>query len=162
MNLKDIKTLIDHIAKSGLQEVDIETEELKIAVRRSIEGGLSVESLPSIPVAAPAAMPAAPAQITNPAATEAPAAAPTGSKNPNHIEIKCPMIGTYYSKPNPDSDVFVAVGQKVNKGDTLCIVEAMKLFNEIEAEVSGTIVEILVSDSTPVEFDQVLFIIDPS
>jgi len=154
MNIKEIKNLIDHIAKSGLQEVDIETEQIKIAIKRSAEGSaVSLGGgLAPLPTAAPVAAPVA---VTN----DAPAPAPAASKGES---IKSPMIGTFYNAPNPESEPFVGVGTKVNKGDTLCIIEAMKLFNEIEAEVSGTIVEILIDNATPVEFDQPLFIIDPS
>jgi len=152
MNIKEIKSLIDHVAKSGLQEVDIETEEIKLAIKRSADGsGVSLSPLPQMPTA------------PIPVATEAKESKPVSSPAPTKgQEIKSPMIGTFYNAPNPDSEPFVGVGTKVSKGDTLCIIEAMKLFNEIEAEISGTIVEIKVENASPVEFDQPLFIIDPS
>ena len=95
-------------------------------------------------------------------ASAPPASAPATTENDNHITIKSPIIGTFYRKPSPDKPNFVEAGDQVNTGDVLCVVEAMKLFNEIESELSGTIVKILVDDSSPVEFDQPLFIIDPS
>jgi len=153
MNIKEIKSLIDHVAKSGLQEVDIETEQIKLAIKRSAEGTavVSASPLPAAPIAsAPVATPTA--------TTESNTVAPTVKGE----TIKSPMIGTFYKSANPESEPFVGIGTKVNKGDTLCIIEAMKLFNEIEAEVSGTIVEICVENASPVEFDQPLFIIDPS
>jgi len=155
MNIKEIKNLIDHVAKSGLQEVDIETEQIKIAIKRSAEGsGVTLSNLAPLPSAAPAAPVAAPQAAAAPSP-----AAPAASKGE---PITSPMIGTFYNAPNPESEPFVGIGTKVSKGDTLCIIEAMKLFNEIEAEVSGTIVEILVDNASPVEFDQPLFTIDPS
>ena len=108
-----------------------------------------------VAVAAPAAAPA-------PVAAAAPAAAPAADDNSKYVTVKSPIIGTFYRKPAPDKPMFVEVGSTIGKGDVLCVIEAMKLFNEIESEVSGKIVKILVDDSSPVEFDQPLFLVDPS
>lgn len=152
MKAKEIQELIDFISKSGLDEVNIETEEFKIKVKKNTEAKI-------IQAAAPAPQPvAAPAQ----AAAPAPAAAPAASEDDKYITIKSPMIGTFYRTPNPDSPSFVNVGDSVKTGDTVCIVEAMKLFNEIESDISGKIVKILVDNATPVEYDQPLFLVDPS
>lgn len=157
MKVKELRELIDFISNTGLEEVNIETEEFKVKVKRSPD---SVAVAAPQVVAAPApAAPATPAASSAPAA-EKPAAAPAASSN--LIEVKSPMIGTFYRSPNPDSPSFVNVGDKIKSGDTVCIVEAMKLFNEIESEVSGTIVEILVENASPVEYDQPLFLVDPS
>jgi len=164
MKTKEIRDLIDFISKSGLNEVSIETEDLKIAIKRDAETKV-IESNHS--VSAPAQV-AAPAPAPQPAAAPAPAAeAPkeassAESAESNYVEIKSPMIGTFYRSPNPDTPAFVSVGDKIEKGQTVCIVEAMKLFNEIEAEVSGTVVKAMVENASPVEYDQVLFLIDPS
>lgn len=159
MDLKEIQSLIRFVAKSGAQEVSLETEDFKITIKT---GGEVVENQPTyIQAVAPApqmpvaAAPAAPA----PAAPAAEAPAETGG---NYITIKSPMIGTFYRSPSPDKDAFVKVGDEIAPGDVLCIVEAMKLFNEIESEVSGKIVKVLVDDQTPIEYDQPLFLVDPS
>jgi len=165
MKTKEIRDLIDFISKSGLNEVSIETEELKLAIKRDAETKV-IES--SVPAAAPAPAAPAPAPAAAPAPSAAPAeSAPAESKggsddSGNYVEIKSPMIGTFYRSPNPDTAAFVSVGDKVEKGDPVCIVEAMKLFNEIESEVSGTIVKVMVENASPVEYDQVLFLVDPS
>ncbi len=163
MKTDEIRDLIDFISKSGLNEVNIETSELKLHVKREPDQKIIKSAAPVVaaPVAAPApvAVPtpaAASAPPTpKPAATEAPA---TGKKT---VEIKSPMIGTFYRSANPDSPPFVQVGDKVTKGQTVCIIEAMKLFNEIESEVSGTIVKVLVENASPVEYDQPLFLVEP-
>ena len=156
MNLKDIQNLIKFVAKSGASEVKLEMEDVKITIRTGTEEKkqkVTYVEQPNMGVtpAAPVAEVAAPA-------TETPAEA----HDARYITIKSPIIGTFYRKPSPDKPVFKSVGDQINEGDVLCIIEAMKLFNEIESEVSGTIVKVLVEDSTPVEFDQPLFIIDPS
>lgn len=158
MKAKELRELIDFISSTGLEEVNIETEEFKIKVKRSPD---HVAVAAPAPVAAPVALPAAaPAPAVAP---QAPAAEkPAETKASNLIQIKSPMIGTFYRTPNPDSPAFVSVGDKVKPGDTVCIIEAMKLFNEIESEVTGTIVEILVENASPVEYDQPLFLVDPS
>jgi acetyl-CoA carboxylase biotin carboxyl carrier protein len=151
MKAKEIQELIDYISNSGLAEVKIKTEEFELSIKKYAEGPQIVH----------AAAPAAPAPIPTPAAPApaAPAAAPAPS---NLVEIKSPMIGTFYLTPNPDSPAFVSEGSSVKAGQTVCIIEAMKLFNEIESEVSGKIVKILVSNATPVEYDQPLFLVDPA
>ncbi len=158
MNPKEIKNMIDFIAKSGLAEVNIETEEFKIEVRRDAEATV-VASAPALPAAAPAPVAAAPA----PAAVEAPKAeAPKADDTSKYVEIKSPMIGTFYRAPKPEDPPFMSVGDSVSAGDKVGIIEAMKLFNEIESEISGTIVKVLVENASPVEYDQPLFLVDPS
>ncbi|MBV6647026.1 MAG: acetyl-CoA carboxylase biotin carboxyl carrier protein [Cyclobacteriaceae bacterium] len=161
MKAKEIRDLIDFISATGLEEVNIETEEFKISVKRTPEQ--NVVSSP-VPVAVPpvaAAPSAAPVPSPQPAA-EAPKGGEAPAGDTNLLTIKSPMIGTFYRTPNPDSPVFVQVGDKVGQGDTVCIIEAMKLFNEIESDVSGKIVKVLVDNATPVEYDQPLFLVDPS
>jgi acetyl-CoA carboxylase biotin carboxyl carrier protein len=160
MELKEIQNLIKFVAKSGVSEVHVEMGETKVTIKTGGDVVQQVVTAPAaIEVATPAAPVAAPAPASEPA-PPAPAAATT--ENDNHITIKSPIIGTFYRKPSPDKPNFVEAGDQVNEGDVLCVVEAMKLFNEIESEVSGTIVKVLVDDSSPVEFDQPLFIVDPS
>ena len=155
MKAKEIQELLDFIAKSGLNKVNIETEEFKISVQRdpTIK---HVASAPA-PLAAPAPVAAAP--IAAPAAAPA-AAAPAEAPASSHTALKAPMIGTFYRSAGPDSPSFVQVGDMVEKGQVICIIEAMKLFNEIEAEESGRIVKALVENATPVEYDQPLFLIE--
>ncbi|HAF47164.1 MAG TPA: acetyl-CoA carboxylase biotin carboxyl carrier protein [Cryomorphaceae bacterium] len=158
MDLKEIQALIKFVAKSGAQEVSLETEDFKINIKTGsdAEQPTIIQAMaPQAPVAmaaAPAPAPAAPAPVD-----EAPA-----DDNSSYITVKSPMIGTFYRSANPEADAFVKVGDEVNPGDVVCIIEAMKLFNEIESEVSGKIVKVLVDDQTPVEYDQPLFLIDPS
>ncbi|MDX5423160.1 MAG: acetyl-CoA carboxylase biotin carboxyl carrier protein [Hymenobacteraceae bacterium] len=165
MKAKDIQELIDFIAKSGLNKVNIETEEFKISVQREPNQKVKYVSEPApaqaaapapAPVAAPQAAPAVPAAA--PAAAPAPAA----SDESKYVAIKAPMIGTFYRSSSPEAPAFVNVGDEVKKGQVICIIEAMKLFNEIESEVSGKIVKVLVDNATPVEYDQPLFLVDPS
>ena len=160
MKAKEIRDLIDFISETGLEEVNIETEAFKIKVKRSLTQSGSAAPAPAAPAPAPAPQ-AAPAP--------APAAAPdSGSgggetnSDANLVTIKSPMIGTFYRTANPESDPFVKVGDAVKAGDAVCIIEAMKLFNEIESEVSGKIVKVLVENAQPVEYDQPLFLVDPS
>lgn len=156
MKAKEIRDLIDFISESGLEEVNIETEEFKIKVKRST--AQYSQSQPSAP--APAPTPAA--SPSAPAASQEEKSTPAASSDAHLITIKSPMIGTFYRSANPESDAFVNVGDAVKKGDAVCIIEAMKLFNEIESEVSGKIVKVLVDDAQPVEYDQPLFLVDPS
>ena len=160
MDLKDIQNLIKFVAKSGASEVKLETDDVKITIRTGQDNETTyVQQVPvSAPIqqVAPIQQQAAPVQETPVAAT------PTADDNSKYITVKSPIIGTFYRKPSPDKPVFVEIGQSIGEGDVLCVIEAMKLFNEIESEVSGKIVKVLVDDSSPVEFDQPLFLVDPS
>jgi len=167
MDLKEIQNLIKFVARSGAAEVNLETEDFKINIKTESavlsEAKTQVISMPQ-PVAAPApALAPAPAAPTAeaPAAPAAPAAEATEDDS-KYITIKSPMIGTFYRRPSPDKDLFVNVGDEISEGTVVCIIEAMKLFNEIESEVSGKVVKILVDDQSPVEYDQPLFLVDPS
>ncbi|MEL0072911.1 MAG: acetyl-CoA carboxylase biotin carboxyl carrier protein [Flavobacteriaceae bacterium] len=166
MNIKDIQNLIKFVAKSGAQEVKLEMEDIKITIKTSSDAQLPeanlVQQIQTLPTAIPAAAPVAAAPAAVPESAVAPEAATEESEDDNLITIKSPIIGTFYRKSAPDKPVFVEVGDTVKEGDVLCVIEAMKLFNEIESEVSGTIVKILVDDASPVEFDQPLFVIQPS
>jgi acetyl-CoA carboxylase biotin carboxyl carrier protein len=156
MKTSEIRDLIDFISKSGLNEVNIETNELKLSVKREPDQKV----FKSTPVIAPvAAAPAIAAPAAAPVAKAAPVAEPVSGKKT--LDIKSPMIGTFYRSGNPDTPPFVSVGDKVTKGQTVCIIEAMKLFNEIESEVSGTVVKVMVENASPVEYDQVLFVVEP-
>ncbi len=160
MDLKDIQNLIKFVAKSGASEVKLETDDVKITIKTgSDEKAETTTYVQQIPVNAPVAqapVAQAPAPVAAAVATE------VASEDSKYITIKSPIIGTLYRKPSPDKPVFVEVGQTIKEGDVLCIIEAMKLFNEIESEISGKIVKVLVDDSSPVEFDQPLFLVDPS
>lgn len=163
MNTKDIQQLIDFISQSGLDEVNIETADLKISVKR-YGTGAPVASAPA--PAAVAAAPAAPVAVPQPQATAPAVATPAVVATPkadtsNYVTIKSPMIGTFYRSSNPETPAFVEVGDSVSEGKVVCIIEAMKLFNEIESEVSGRIVKVLVENATPVEYDQPLFLVEP-
>jgi len=162
MDLKDIQNLIKFVAKSGASEVKLEMDDVKITIKT---GGdekehTYIQQMPAM--AAPQhqmmQQPPQPQTGVNPA----PANEESADENSKFITIKSPIIGTFYRKPSPDKPVFVEVGKSIAVGDVLCVIEAMKLFNEIESEVSGKIVKVLVDDSSPVEFDQPLFLVDPS
>ena len=158
METKDIQKLIDFIAQSGLDEVNIETSELKLAIKRySNVAPVAVQAAPA-PVA-PVSTPT-PAAVTPAAQPAAPAAQPAADTS-KLITIKSPMIGTFYRSGGPDKASFVEVGDEVTTGKVVCIIEAMKLFNEIESEISGKIVKVLVDNASPVEFDQPLFLVEP-
>lgn len=162
MKAKEIRDLIDFISSSGLEEVNVETPEFKISVKRS-PAVTTVPAAVSAPVAVAPAVPAAPvASAPAPAAPKSEAPAPAAGAASNLITIKSPMIGTFYRSPSPEADVFVKVGDTIKAGDPVCIIEAMKLFNEIESEISGKIVKVLVENASPVEYDQPLFLVDPS
>ncbi len=156
MDLKEIQNLIKFVSNSGVAEVKLETGDVKITIRTTFEG--SSQDITYVQQAPIQQAVAAPVMSSTPVL---PTAA-TEDDNSKYITIKSPMIGTFYRKPSPDKPVFIEVGSAIAKGDVLCVVEAMKLFNEIEAEISGKIVKILVDDMSPVEFDQPLFLVDPS
>jgi acetyl-CoA carboxylase biotin carboxyl carrier protein len=164
MNLKEIQNLIKFVAKSGASEVKLEMDDVKITIKTG-EGSTTKETIvQQIPVGNLPQQQAMPGQSV---AQETPAPSDTQEQakepeNNNYITVKSPIIGTFYRKPSPDKPVFVEVGDAIKEGDVLCTIEAMKLFNEIESEVSGKIVKVLVDDATPVEFDQPLFLVDPS
>ncbi|AZQ61997.1 acetyl-CoA carboxylase biotin carboxyl carrier protein [Flammeovirga pectinis] len=166
MKAPEVKDLISFIANSGLQEVNVETAEIKLHVKRNAEAiaatSVAAPVLAAQPVAPLATAPAAELPSSAPAVEASAAVEAPAADTSNYIEIKSPMIGTFYTAPNPDSDMFVNVGDSVKKGDVVCIIEAMKLFNEIESEVSGKIVKILVDNMSPVEYDQPLYLVDPA
>ena len=157
METKEIQKLIDFIAHSGLDEVNIETNELKISVKRyssTAAAPMVYQQQAPAPIATPAPAVVAPAV--------APATAVPKAEVSNLITVRSPMIGTFYRTPNPDKPVFVEIGDSIEPGQPICIIEAMKLFNEIEADVAGKIVKILVENATPVEYDQPLFLVEPA
>ncbi len=163
MELKEIQNLIKFVAKSGASEVKLEMGDVKITIKTGSDADTTI--VQQVPVAAQIPQAVAPSAPAAPAAPEAQASAPSkeiASDDSRYVTIKSPIIGTFYRKPSPDKPPFVEVGDNVGEGDVLCVIEAMKLFNEIESEVSGKIVKVLVDDSSPVEFDQPLFLVDPS
>lgn len=169
MKLTEIQDLIKFVARASVTEVEIEQKEFKITIKSEMPRGrgkkdeLMVQAI-QVPAGMPQAMMQAP-MMTAPAAAHSPApdASDSDAEETNdYIEVKSPMIGTFYRRPAPDKDLFCEVGDAVKQGDTVCVIEAMKLFNEIESEVSGKIVKILVDDNSPVEYDQPLFLVDPS
>lgn len=167
MTINEIQDLIKFIAKAGVTEVEIEKKDFKITIKSEMpkkKGGALSEATIQVPMPV-AAVPAAPVVAAAPATAPQPTAdpAPKAEENSdNYITVKSPMIGTFYRRSSPDKDPFVEVGNSIKVGDTLCVIEAMKLFNEIESELSGKIVKILVDDNSPVEYDQPLFLVDPS
>lgn len=161
MDIREIQNLIKFVAKSGATEVKLEMDDIKITIKTTsenatVENGTFVQHIPATMPQMQAAAPVAQAVES--------AAAPAAAANDDakYITVKSPIIGTFYRKPSPDKPMFVEVGSTIKTGDVLCVIEAMKLFNEIESEVSGKIVKVLVDDSSPVEFDQPLFLVDPS
>ena len=157
MKLKEIQNLIKFVAKSGANEVSLEMEDVKITIKTS-------SGTPPIVVQEPIVVPqqpVSPVSIPTPDTIEPTPEAPTDDES-NLITITSPIIGTFYRMPSPDKPTFVEVGDRISVGTVLCVIEAMKLFNDIESEISGKIVKILVDDSSPVEFDQPLFLVDPS
>jgi acetyl-CoA carboxylase biotin carboxyl carrier protein len=167
MDLKDIQELIKFVAKSGATEVDLEIDNIKISIKspaKKKRGGTDEDEITTIiPPQAPVQVMAAPIVSATPVATiTANPPVPAADENSNYITIKASMIGTFYRSTSPESPPFVSVGDIIKEGDALCVIEAMKLFNEIESEISGKIVKVLVDDSTPIEFDQALFLVDPS
>lgn len=152
MDLKQIKNILDLISESDVNEVSIEEGDFKIKVKKKGDVEHVTYTQPAAPPQ-PAATPSPAPEAAAPQTSGSSASPADGDT------VKSPIVGTFYQSPSPDADPFVTIGSKVNKGDTLCIVEAMKIMNEIEAEFSGTVQEILVKDASPVEFDQPLFII---
>ncbi|WP_417885475.1 acetyl-CoA carboxylase biotin carboxyl carrier protein [Zunongwangia sp.] len=169
MDLKEIQNLIKFVAKSGASEVKLETGDVKITIRTGSDekettvvqqvpmGGQPMQQMP-----VQQQQPAAPTQPAQESAETKEKETKPEEDTSKYITVKSPIIGTFYRKPSPDKPVFAEVGTTVKEGDVLCVIEAMKLFNEIESEVSGKIVKVLVDDSSPVEFDQPLFLVDPS
>ena len=169
LDIKEIQELIKFVAKSGVSEVDLEMGDMKISIKTPPKKGKGqVETVvQQIPVATAPAI--APVTVQSPpivaAAPEVASETPVASSDTDdskYVTIKSPMIGTFYRKPSPDKDPFVNVGDEVNVGTVVCVVEAMKLFNEIESEISGKIIKVLVEDMSPIEYDQPLFLVDPS
>ena len=161
MNLKEIQNLIKFVAKSGATEVKLEMNDVKITIKTVDEQTKAdttyIQQMPALAPQVASAPVAAPQVSSTPAEVSLETVEDT-----NYITVKSPIIGTFYRKSSPDQPAFVEVGDTIKEGDVLCIIEAMKLFNEIESEVSGKIVKFLVDDATPVEFDQPLFLVDPS
>ncbi len=163
MELKEIQNLIKFVAKSGANEVKLEMGDIKITIKTGAQRHETNYFQQSSPVSTPVQVQAE--MLPTPVASEAATAATDAGDEDDaskYIMIKSPIIGTLYRKPSPDKPVFVKVGDTIEAGDTVCVIEAMKLFNEVESEVSGKIVKVLIEDSSPVEFDQPLFLIDPS
>jgi len=159
MDLKEIQNLIKFVANSGVAEVKLEMDDVKITIRTTIESKdpetTYIQQLPAQNTLQTAVAPVVPAPVVV-------VATPVADENSKFVIIKSPIIGTFYRKPSPDKPMFTEVGSVISKGDVLCVIEAMKLFNEIESEISGKIVKILVDDMSPVEYDQPLFLVDPS
>lgn len=171
MTQKEIQELIKYVSKSGVTEVEIEKKDFKITIKseskleKAEDKVVYIQQQPmqqaqmpqqQVPAQMPQAAPAAPAPA------EAASNVSASNEDAKYITVKSPMIGTFYRSSSPDKPVFVEVGDSIKEGDTICIVEAMKLFNEIEAEVSGKIVKVLVDDASPIEYDQPLFLVDPA
>lgn len=157
MDLKQIHELIKIINKSNIGEISIEDKDGKVTIKQKEEQVVTVAAAPQHQVFTTAAQ--APAPAAAPAAPAAPAAA--APKADNYITIKSPMIGTFYRRAAPDKPILAEVGSEIAPGKVVCIIEAMKLFNEIESEIKGTIVKVLVEDASPVEYDQPLFLVEP-
>ena len=168
MDYKELKDFIKSVAKSGVNEVDIKTDEMKLSIKVNSESNRATHTetiIQPVPFHTPLATGTILQQPVQNLQTQAPVETTQKeekTEDSNYITIKSPMVGTFYRKPSPDKDPFVNVGDNINENSVVCIVEAMKLFNEIEAEVSGKLVKILVDDSSPVEFEQPLFLVDPS
>jgi len=161
MNLNEIQDLIKFVAKSGVSEVEIEQKDFKIIIKSEQKSKGSDQPI-IVQAAAPAIAAPAPVPVAAAPAPVVASAPPASGDVSNLITVKSPMIGTFYRSSGPDKDPFINVGDSIAKGNTLCIIEAMKLFNEIESEVSGKIVKVLVDDASPVEYDQPLFLVDPA
>ncbi|MGZ3864924.1 MAG: acetyl-CoA carboxylase biotin carboxyl carrier protein [Bacteroidia bacterium] len=167
MKLTEIQDLIKFVAKSGVNEVELETKEVKIVIKtnsKKQEQHFVAQVAPPVQqiITATPQQVIQPAQQTVQAAAETKAPAGGGSDDSKYVTIKSPMIGTFYRSSGPDKPTFVNVGDEIGTGKVVCIIEAMKLFNEIESDVKGKIVKVLVNDATPVEYDQPLFLVDPA
>ncbi|MFM7639832.1 MAG: acetyl-CoA carboxylase biotin carboxyl carrier protein [Bacteroidota bacterium] len=156
MDLKEIQALIKFVSGVGVDEVEINQKDFKLSIKKNPAQITTAQYTPVAVQAAPAAAPVAAVP------TAAPAAPAAEAKADNLITIKSPMVGTFYRTPNPELPVFVNVGDEVKPGKVVCIIEAMKLFNEIESEIRGKIVKVLVENATPVEYDQPLFLVEPA
>ena len=168
MKLTEIQDLIKFVSKSGVNEVELETKEIKIVIKTGKSAPVVVQAAPSQVITTPAHVVTnqpvhhTPAPAVEQKSTAAPANNNNGADESKYITIKSPMIGTFYRSPGPDKPVFANVGDEITPGKTVCIIEAMKLFNEIESDVKGKIVKVLVNDATPVEYDQPLFLVEPN
>lgn len=160
MDIKEIQNLIKFVAKSGASEVKLEMEDIKITIKTGASKTETTIVQANPMVGVPQMQAPAPLAVDAPAAVAAPAS--NDDEDSKYITVNSPIIGTFYRKPAPDKPNFAEVGDAIKVGDTVCVIEAMKLFNEIESEISGKIVKVLVDDSSPVEFDQPLFLVDPS
>ena len=158
MDIKDIQNLIKFVSKAEVSEVKYKTKDFEITIKTPLAGSEAVYTQPAVYHTSPQL---APTPTVNPA-TMFTEKTETPSDDNKYVTIKSPMIGTFYRKPSPDKDVFINVGDEVSNGKVVCVIEAMKLFNQIESEVGGKIIKILVDDATPVEYDQPLFLVDPS
>ena len=160
MDIKDIQNLIKFVSKAEVSEVKYKTKDFEITIKIPLAGSEVNYAQPAIYHTAPQS--AASAPVAAPVSSAPAEKTEAASDDSKFVTIKSPMIGTFYRKPSPDKDVFANVGDEVSVGKVVCVIEAMKLFNQIESEVSGKIVKILVDDATPVEYDQPLFLVDPS
>ena len=169
LDIKEIQELIKFVAKSGVSEVNLEIGEMKISIKTPPKKGKGqietvVQQIPvaAAPAIAPVTVQSPPIVAAAPEVASETTVASSDTDDSKYVTIKSPMIGTFYRKPSPDKDPFVNVGDEVNVGTVVCVVEAMKLFNEIESEISGKIIKVLVEDMSPIEYDQPLFLVDPS
>jgi acetyl-CoA carboxylase biotin carboxyl carrier protein len=162
MDFRQIQDLIKMINKSNIGELTIEEKDFKITIKQKKDEKVSYAAAPTMPAPVYTAAPVLQAPASSPAQAAVPEASAATPKADNLITIKSPMIGTFYRRPSPDKPLLVEVGDDVSPGKVVCIIEAMKLFNEIESEVSGKIVKVLVEDASPVEYDQPLFLVDPA
>lgn len=163
MDFKQIQELIKMVNKSNIGEVTIEEKGFRLTIKQKEEPSQQlIAAQPAVSYSLPPAAPAASAAPAAPAQASAEKAKPAEAAQDNLVAIKSPMIGTFYRSPSPGKPVFVEVGDEVSVGKVVCIIEAMKLFNEIESEIKGRIVKILVEDASPVEYDQPLFLVEPS
>ena len=174
MKLNEIQDLIKFVAKSGVSEVELETKDVKITIKTPGSKGKAKEAIPPLVQVAATPQPIAQAPVEQQTVVAAPAAQTVAAAAPpatpatkvdddsKYVVVKSPMIGTFYRASGPDKAPFVSIGDEIKPGKVTCIIEAMKLFNEVESEISGKIVKVLVDDMTPVEYDQPLFLVDPS